>query len=55
MKIKVFENEKEYRAVLTDGHRPKLVNWYANVSDVYDFAKWASERYDAKVDVEFVK
>lgn len=55
MKIKVFKNGKEYKAVLTDGHRPKLINWYENISDVYDFADWASERYDTIVGVEFVK
>ena len=55
MKIKVFKNGKEYKAVWTDGHRPKLINWYENISDVYDFADWASERYDTIVGVEFVK
>ena len=57
MKVIVFKNEneygEEYKAVLSDGHRPKLTNFYSKISDVYDFANWASERYDTVVDVEF--
>ena len=55
MKIKVFKNGKEYKAVLTDGHRPKLTNWYDRISDIYDFADCMSERYGALVGVEFVR
>ena len=53
MKVIVFKNNGEFKAVLSDGNRPKLTNWYNKISDVYDFANWASERYDAMVDVEF--
>ena len=55
MKIKVFKEGKEYKSVLTDGHSPKLTNWYDCISDVYDFADWASDKYKTVVDVEFVK
>ena len=39
MKVKVFKEGKEYKSVLTDGHSPKLTNWYDCISDVYDFVK----------------
>ncbi len=53
MKVIVFKNGTEFKAVLSDGHRPKLTNFYSKISDVYDFANWASETYDTVVDVEF--
>lgn len=53
MKIIVFKNDDEFEAVLSDGNRPKLTNWYNKISDVYDFANWASDRYNTVVDVEF--
>ena len=55
MKVIVEYKENEIKAVLSDGHRPKLTNWYErkDLSEVYDFAKWASERYNAAVEIEF--
>lgn len=55
MKVIVEYKENEIKAVLSDGHRPKLTNWYEkkDLSKVYDFAKWASERYNAAVEIEF--
>ena len=55
MKIKVFKDGKENKAVLTDGYKPIITNWYENISDVYDFAEWATEHYGTFVDVEFVR
>lgn len=53
MKVIVFKNNNEFKAVLSDGHRPKLTNFYSKISDVYDFVNWASDIYDTVVDVEF--
>ena len=55
MKIKVFKEGKENRAVLTDGRKPILTNWYDNISEVYDFADWATSTYNTPVSVEFSK
>lgn len=53
MKVIVFKNNTEFKVVLSDGNKPKLVNWYERVSEIYDFANWASETYNTVVDVEF--
>lgn len=53
MKVIVFKNNNEFKAVLSDGNRPKLTNFYSKISDVYDFATWASDTYSTVVDVEF--
>lgn len=55
MKIIVEYKKNEIKAVLSDGHRPILTNWYEkkDLSEVYGFAKWASERYDASIGIEF--
>lgn len=55
MKVIVEYKENEIKAVLSDGHRQKLTNWYErkDLSEVYDFAKWASERYNTAVEIEF--
>ena len=55
MKIICFKEGKENKAVLSDGHRPILTNWYESISDVYDFADWASNKYNTGVSVEFRK
>ena len=55
MKIICFKEGKENKAVLSDGHRPILTNWYESISDVYDFADWASNKYNTEVSVEFRK
>ena len=55
MKIKVFKEGKEHKAVLTDGNRAILTNWYDCILDIYDFADWATNIYNTVVNVEFVK
>ena len=55
MKIICFKEGKENRAVLLDGNRTILTNWYESISDVYDFADWASNKYNTGVSVEFRK
>lgn len=55
MKIKVFKEGKEHKAVLMDGEIVELVNWFESISDVYDFADKCSEKYDTSINVEFVR
>lgn len=54
MKIIVFKKNSEYKAVLSDGHRPILTNYYDDVKDVYDFAEWACDTYSSTIDVLFI-
>lgn len=53
MKIIVFTN-KEYEAILTDGHKSILINYSDNVKDIYNFAAWACETYSATIDILFM-
>ena len=55
MKIICFKDGKENRTVLLDGNRTILTNWCESISDVYDFADWASKKYNTEVSVEFRK
>lgn len=55
MKIIVFKNNNEYKAVLSDGHRPILTNYFDVVKEVYDFAGWACDLYSTTIDVLFIK
>ena len=55
MKIIGFKEGKENRAVLLDGNRTILTNWYESISEVYDFADWVSKKYNTEVSVEFRK
>ena len=53
MKIIVFKNN-EYKAVLSDGHRPVLTNYYDDINDVYDFVEWACNTYSTTIDILFI-
>ena len=55
MKIICFKEGKENKAVLSDGNRPIITNWYESISDVYDFADCASKKYNTEVSIEFRK
>ena len=55
MKIICFKEGKENRAVLLDGNRTILTNWYESISEVYDFADLASKKYNTEVSVGFRK
>ena len=54
MKVIVFKNNNEFKAVLSDGNRSKLTNFYSKISDVYDFSDKCSENYNTLVNVEFI-
>lgn len=54
MKIIVLINNNEYKAVLSDGNRSILTNYYDDVKDVYDFAEWACDTYSTTIDVLFI-
>ena len=51
MKIKVFKDGKEHKAVLMNGEDVKLINWIDGISDVYDFSDKCSEKYNTLVNV----
>ena len=55
MKVVVFKEGKEHKAVLTDANKNILINFYESISDVYDFAEWATNKYKTLVKVEFLK
>ena len=52
MRVIVFKTN-EYKAVLSDGHKPIITNYYNDIKDVYDFAAWACETYSTTIDVVF--
>lgn len=55
MRIIVTKIENEYKAVLSNGHRPILTNWYNNMADVYDFGAWCANYYDEFVGIEYIR
>ena len=55
MNVNVYQDKEKFKVTLSDEYTTKLIKWYDNLSDVYDFAKEMSNRYNMFVSVKFRK
>ena len=55
MDVNVYQDKEKFKVTLSDEYITKLIKWYDNLSDVYDFAKEMSNRYNTFVSVKFRK
>ena len=55
MNVNVYQDKEKFKVTLSDEYTTKLIKWYDNLPDVYDFAKEMSNRYNTFVSVKFRK
>lgn len=55
MNVNVYQDKENFKVVLSDEYITRFIKWYDNLSDVYDFAKEMSTRYNTFVSVKFRK
>lgn len=55
MNVNVYQDKEKFKVTLSDEYTTKLIKWYDNLSDVYDFAKEMSNRYNTFISVKFRK
>lgn len=55
MNVNVYQDKEKFKVTLSDEYTTKLIKWYDNLSDIYDFAKEMSNRYNMFVSVKFRK
>ena len=55
LNVNVYQDKEKFKVVLSDEYITRFITWYDNLSDVYDFAKEISNRYNTFVSVKFRK
>ena len=55
MNVNVYQDKEKFKVTLSDEYTTKLIKWYDNLSDVYDFAKEMFNRYNTFVSIKFRK
>lgn len=53
-KVIVTMNNGVYKASLSGKNIPEIIDFFSHISEIYDFANWASETYKTRFNVEFI-
>ena len=55
MDVNVYQDKEKFKVVLSDEYITRFITWYDNLSNVYNFAREMSNRYNTFVSVKFRK